>query len=275
MANNKIETVLVLGGNGKSGRRVVEKLRAKGVEVLVTTRELEKASKHSRYFIWENDRNWAEVLQGVDALFIVHPDTSMPEALQQIRLLSEHAYKANIKKVVLLSGRGQDSVVACENVIQHSGLRWTIVRSAWFNQNFTEGHFAHGIKTGEVVFMEGQAGEPFVDLDDLADVVVASLLEPIHDNQVYEVTGDILYTFRDAVAIISKKIGSPITYRELDKQSYLELLLQHGLPPAVAQHLVFAFSEILDGRNQSLGDGIDRVLKRSTKSFASFVDEAF
>ncbi len=275
MANNKIETVLVLGGNGKSGRRVVEKLRAKGVEVLVTTRELEKASKHSRYFIWENDRNWSEVLKGVDALFIVHPDTSMPEALQQIRVLSEHAYKANIKKIVLLSGRGQDSVIACENVIQHSGLRWTIVRSAWFNQNFPEGHFAHGIKTGEVVFMAGQAGEPFVDLDDLADVVVASLLEPIHDNQVYEVTGDILYTFRDAVAIISKKIGSPITYRELDKQSYLELLLQHGLPPAVAQHLVFAFSEILDGRNQSLGDGIDRVLKRSPKSFASFVDEAF
>ncbi|ULT24218.1 hypothetical protein KUH03_35170 [Sphingobacterium sp. E70] len=141
----------------------------------------------------------------MDALFIVHPDTSMPEALQQIRVLSEHAYKANIKKIVLLSGRGQDSVIACENVIQHSGLRWTIVRSAWFNQNFTEGHFAHGIKTGEVVFMAGQAGEPFVDLDDLADVVVASLLEPIHDNQVYEVTGDILYTFRDAVAIISKK----------------------------------------------------------------------
>lgn len=270
-----IKNVLVIGGAGKSGRRVVEKLKSNEINVCSTVRDLKNVTADELLFSWEDTSNWSAVLQGQDAVFIVHPDTSTPEAQNQIKALAVYAKSAAVKKLVLLSGRGQESVLACEDKIKNSGLRWTIVRSAWFNQNFTEGHFSYGIQNGEVVFMADDAKEPFVDLDDLSDVVVACLLDERHDGQIYEVTGHELFTFSEAVNIIAQQMNKPVKYLAVSGETYFDLLIQHGLPAVVAEHLVFAFSEILDGRNQTVGDGVQRVLERAPKKFKSFVQQNF
>ena len=270
-----IKNVLVIGGAGKSGRRVVEKLKSNEINVYSTVRDLKNVTADELLFSWEDTSNWPAVLKGQDAVFIVHPDTSTPEAQDQIKVLTGYAKNAAVKKLVLLSGRGQESVLACEDVIQNSGLRWTIVRSAWFNQNFTEGHFSYGIQNGEVVFMADTAKEPFVDLDDLSDVVVACLLHKKHDGEIYEVTGDQSFTFKEAVSMIAEQMNKSVKYRAVSGDVYFDLLVQHGLPSDVAKHLVFAFAEILDGRNQTIGDGVQRVLERTPKKFTSFVQKNF
>jgi uncharacterized protein YbjT (DUF2867 family) len=267
--------VLVIGGAGKSGRRVVEKLKSNSIHVYSTVRDLKNVTTSELLFSWDDTCNWSDVLRGQDAIFIVHPDTSIPEAQDQIKALVEYAKNAAVKKLVLLSSRGQESVLACENVIKNSALRWTIVRSAWFNQNFTEGHFSYGIQTGEVVFMADTVKEPFVDLDDLSEVVVACLLQEKHDGQIYEVTGDELFTFKEAVSMIAEQMDKSVEYRAVSGDVYFDLLVQHGLPAEAAKHLVFAFSEILDGRNRTIGNGVQRVLERTPKKFQSFVQKNF
>lgn len=263
--------ILVIGGNGKNGRRVVEKLRDLKYQVSSTSRLKEGLRENERYFDWNDNDTYAPALKDMNKVYIVHPDTSMPEAQGQFKELLARLIQEGISKVVLLSGRGQESVEKCEAMLKSSPLKWTIVRSAWFNQNFNEGHFLYGIKSGVLPFMAGPVKEPFVDLDDLAEVVVASLIHEKHNGKIYEVTGPELLSFEEAVMMIGTGLGCDIRYEFHDKDEYLKLLLNAGLPAGVAGHMVQAFAEILDGRNENTGDGVQQVLGRKPKMFIDFV----
>lgn len=263
--------ILVIGGGGKNGRRVVEKIKNKGGSIFSTTRIKEKADEHTRFFDWNHPATYYPALENIDKVYIVHPDTSMPQAYDQISELIEAMTKQKVSKAVLLSGRGQESVEKCEKVLMDSSLQWVIIRSAWFNQNFSEGHFLHGIKSGEVTFLAGTVKEPFVDLEDLSDAVVEVLLHEKYNKKIYEVTGEELLTFEEAVKRIGLAIGRQIKYNAVDKNKYFEGLINAGLNTHVAQHLVWTFDEILDGRNQNTGDGIQKILGRKPKSFLEYV----
>lgn len=268
---NLQDPILVIGGGGKNGRRVVNKLRKLGYTVFSTVRTKDEADQDTRFFDWNDAASYSPALENIKKVYIVHPDTSIPGADEQIRELVGSMVEHSVSKAVLLSGRGQDSVKKCEEVITGSPLKWSIVRSAWFNQNFSEGHFLYGIQSGEVTFMAGTVKEPFVDLDDLSDVVVECLIHEKHDGKIYEVTGSELYTFEEAVSMIGNRLGRPVEYTFLEKDAYRDLLKQVGMPDFVAEHMVVAFDEILDGRNENTGDGVQKVLGRNPKKFMDFV----
>lgn len=265
------ENILVIGGQGKNGRRVVEKLRNMKYNVFFTSRSNQENNNNERYFDWNDQKTYSPALKEIQKVYIVHPDTSMPLAFGQLKELVGLMDELSVSKAVLLSGRGQKSVVECEEILINSSIKWTIIRSAWFNQNFSEGHFLGGIKSGEVVFMADSVKEPFVDLDDLSDVVVQCLLNEIHDGKLYEVTGGEALSFKEAVGIIGIHLNRKIDYKALDKDEYSNLLINLGLEASVAGHMTEAFSEILDGRNEHLGDGVLEVLKRHPRSFMEFV----
>ncbi|WP_232279813.1 NmrA family NAD(P)-binding protein [Sphingobacterium spiritivorum] len=271
--NNK--TILVIGGSGKNGSRVVRKLRGLNYPTFSTVRKENTAQADVRIFEWKDTSTWEAALKDIDSIYIVHPDTSMPEAYTEIKELAEKSVEMGITRLVLLSGRGQQSVIKCEDVIRNSGLQWTIVRSAWFNQNFTEGHFAAGIQHGELTFLADKVKEPFVDLEDLSDVIVQCLIDDKHDHHIYEVTGSTLYSFEEAVQIIGAAKGKPVRYIHANADNYYELLVKHGLPQDLATHMIGAFEEILDGRNANIGDGIEKVLRRPPVSFTTFVNNNF
>ena len=67
-------------------------------------------------------------------------------------------------------------------------------------QNFSEDYLLEPVRSGVVAFPGGDVAEPFIDVEDLADVAAAALTEPGHDKQLYEVTGPRLLTFAEAVA---------------------------------------------------------------------------
>lgn len=265
------ENILVIGGEGKNGRRVVGKLRNMGFSVFSTTRTKEEVTKDLLFFDWNDVSTYEPAVSNIDKVYIVHPDTSVPDAYEQINLLISWMVKKGVSKAVLLSGRGQESVQKCEEILINSPLEWTIIRSAWFNQNFSEGHFLQGIQSGSVTFMAGSVKEPFVDLDDLSDAVVECLMHEKYNGKIYEVTGDELLTFEEAVETIGNSLGRDIKYNFLNKNEYLELLKNIGLPHFVAEHMTIAFGEILDGRNENIGSGIQEILGRSPKKFRDFV----
>lgn len=263
--------ILVIGGGGKNGSRVVKKLKTLGYTVFSTTRVRDEVNEDTRFFDWNDGTSYDQALKNMDKVYIVHPDTSIPDAKEQITELISTMVENSISKAVLLSGRGQESVRKCEDILISSPLKWAVLRSAWFNQNFSEGHFSHGIQAGEVTFMADSVKEPFVDLDDLSDAVVECLIDEKHDGKIYEITGSELLTFKEAVEMIGNKLNRSIKYNFLDKDEYRELLKKAGLPPFVAEHMAAAFDEILDGRNENTGDGIQKVLGRNPRKFNEFV----
>ena len=139
MENN----ILVIGGTGKTGRRVAEKLIKLNQNVRIGSRN------NSPSFDWENTTTYSEALKGIDRAYITYyPDLAVPGAKEAINTLTEIALKSGLEKVVLLSGKGEKEAEACEEIVANSGLNYTLVRASWFNQNFSESFFLDPIEPG-------------------------------------------------------------------------------------------------------------------------------
>ena len=187
--------------------------------------------------------------------------------------LVEIAERRGVRRLVLLSGRGEDEAQRAEEVVQKSGVDWTIVRSSWFNQNFSENYLLDAVLSGEVVLPSGDIGEPFVDADDIADVAVAALTEDGHAGQVYEVTGPRLLTFAEVVAEIAAATGREIRYLQISPEAYVSALEAQGVPADFIWLVNYLFTTVLDGRNAQVKDGVQRALEREPRDFSEYARE--
>ena len=265
MAN---ETVLILGGGGKTGRRVAERLSAKGKDVRLASRSTVPA------FDWTDPSAWSAALDGADAAYVSYqPDLAVPGAVEAIKTLCQLAAEKGVRHLVLLSGRGEDEALAAEEALRQSGVGYTIISASWFFQNFSEAFLLDGIQAGELVLPVGGVKEPFIDADDIADVAVAALTEPGHMGKTYEVTGPRLMTFGQAVAEIARQTGRDIRFTTVGIDDYAALLEQAQIPADYIWLIRYLFSSVLDGRNESVTDGVAQALGRPPRDFVDFVRE--
>ena len=259
---------LVLGGTGKTGTRIVERLKALDVPVRIGSRSAEPP------FDWAVEASWDACLDGVEAVYITYaPDLAIPGATDSIRALVDAAQRHGVKRAVILSGRGETEAQACEQIVIQSGLEWTVVRASWFNQNFSEGAFIDMVHAGQLTLPVGDVPEPFIDCDDIADVAVAALTESGHAGEVYEVTGPRLLTFKDIARELSQATGREITFQEIPQEAFVESVAASGAPEEVVWIMDYLFTTVLDGRNANLTDGVARALGRPPKNFADYARE--
>ncbi|WP_327260163.1 NAD(P)H-binding protein [Streptomyces sp. NBC_01232] len=259
------QITLVIGGHGKTGRRVAEKLSAQGRQVRIGSRSGQPA------FDWHEPATWAPALEGVDRVYVTYyPDLAFPGAAEQVAEFSKAAVAAGARRLVLLSGRGEEAAEVSENNLKASGADWTIVRSSWFNQNFNESFFLEPVLAGEIALPTGDAVEAFVDADDIADVVVAALTDDKHIGKTYELSGPRLLSYSDVAAELTKATGRDIKYISVTNEEYRAVLRENNLPEEFAD----LFTMILDGRNAHLVHGVEEALGRKPKDFADFAREA-
>ncbi|MDU8913152.1 SDR family oxidoreductase [Aestuariicoccus sp. MJ-SS9] len=260
--------ILVIGATGKTGSRVANLLDAAGHSV-------RRASRGSDTpFDWEEPGTWAPALGGVSAAYITYyPDMAFPGAADRIQALTEMAAQAGVGRLVLLAGRGEPRAEACEDIVRRSGIDYTLVRAAWFAQNFSEGFLFDAAMDGMIALPAGDVAEPFVDIDDVAEVVAAALTGDGHAGQVYDVTGPQLLTFHAAAAMLGAAMGREVGYAPIGFDMFHEALT--GLEgPEVADVFTEVCRQIFDGRNARLGDGVQRALGRPARDFASYCTKA-
>jgi uncharacterized protein YbjT (DUF2867 family) len=268
------QMTLVLGGTGKTGRRVAHRLVARGLPVRVGSRSGEPP------FDWEDEATWAPALRDVESVYVSYtvPDLAVPGAVEVVGSFAELAVESEVRRLVLISGRGEEEAQRAERVVQEvsekAGAEWTIVRCAWFSQNFSESYFLEPILGGEVVLPAGDVPEPFVDADDIADVAVATLTEEGHAGEIYELTGPRLLTFAEALGEIAKASGRKIRYVPISVEEYSSMLAEQEIPAEYVWLLTYLFIEVLDGRNAYLTDGVQRALGREPRDFADYAREA-
>jgi uncharacterized protein YbjT (DUF2867 family) len=263
-----IAPVLVLGSTGKTGRRIAQRLRARGIAVREGSRQA------TIRFDWDTPDTWPLVLAGVERVYIsFYPDLSAPTAEPAISAFTAAAIHAGVKQLVLLSGRGEHHAERCENVVRNSGLDFTLLRASWFAQNFSEGQLLAPVLSGMLALPAGYVREPFVDVDDVADVATAALTEPGHAGRLYDLTGPRLLNFAEAAREISQASGRPLGYQPLSLEHfYAGMELEAG--PEFARLLTDLCAEIFDGRNATLGDGVQQALGRAPRDFTSFCRES-
>jgi uncharacterized protein YbjT (DUF2867 family) len=260
------ETILVLGATGKTGRRVAERLAKQNLPVRLGSRST------TTPFDWGDQRTWAAALTGVKAAYVsYYPDLTVPGAVEAIRAFTELAVKNGVRRLVLISGRGETEAQICEDIVRNSGIEWTLLRASWFAQNFSEADFLGPIRAGEVALPVGDIGEPFIDADDVAEAAVAALTGDGHIGQLYELTGPRLWTFAEATAEIARATGRAIRFTQIPIKDYVASLEQAQLPQESIALFTYLFTELFDGRNASISDGVTRALGRPARDFSDYV----
>jgi uncharacterized protein YbjT (DUF2867 family) len=256
---------LVLGGNGKTGRRVAKRLRALDRPVRIGSRAGDPP------FDWTDRATWPGSLAGVRAAYLTYqPDLAFPGAAEAVGELAALAAASGVRRLVLLSGRGEDGALAAEKAVAAAGVEWAVVRSAFFMQNFTEDFLAGAVEAGEFALPAGDVPEPFVDADDIADVAVAALLGALPLDRVYEVTGPRALTFGEVAAEISAASGRPVRYLPITVDEFVAGAVEAGYSAEVAHGLGQVFAVVLDGRNVATTGGVAEALGRSPRDFTEF-----
>ena len=257
--------ILIVGGTGKTGRRVADKLAARGAATRIASRSAETR------FDWDEPATWTAALKNVSAVYVTYsPDLAVPEAPAAIRELARLAKDRGVPRLVLLSGRGEDEAQRCERIVLDTDPDWTVVRASWFNQNFSEGFFLDPLRAGVLALPAGAVLEPFIDADDIADVAVAALTEPGHEGRIYEVTGPRLMTFAEAVDEIARATGRDLRYQQITTEEFGRGMLEQQVPEQVVALTRYLFETVLDGRNAATADGVYRALGRTPRDFADY-----
>ncbi len=259
--------ILVIGGTGKTGKRVVKNLTDRGHNVRIGGRNNDTA------FDWEGPSSNAPALKDMDRAYIVYyPDLAVPGAKEAIKTLTDTALKVGLEKVVLLSGKGEKEAEACEEIVANSGLNYTIIRASWFNQNFSESFLLDPIIAGHVALPMPNAQVPFVDADDIADVVTEVLLNDAYNSQTITTTGPRKMTFKEIIEEIAEGTDREITFQSISQEEYNAAMKAAGLPDDYIWLFDYLFREVLGNpENQNISKDIEKVLGRPASDFREFV----
>lgn len=258
--------ILIIGKNGKTGLRVEQRLRALGH----ATRGVSRATTPA--FDWQQPDTWRAAMQGARSAYVTfYPDLAVPSAEQAIADFVALAGEVGLDHLVLLSGRGEPGAERAEAMLMNSGLDWNVVRSSWFMQNFSEGFLVEGILAGTLALPAGDVVEPFVDIDDVADVAVAALTRPELRGRLFQVSGPRALSFARCAEEISAAVGYPVAFQRIDMEDFLAGMRQRGLPEEMTWLMRELFTVVLDGRNARPVHGIEEALGRPATDFADYL----
>ena len=258
--------ILIVGKNAKTGWRVDRRLQALGYATRAVSRSTSPA------FDWEDQGTWREAIHGTRAAYITfHPDLAIPSAEQTIRDFVALAAELGLEHLVLLSGRGEDGARRAELALEEGGLDWNIVRASWFMQNFSENFMIEGILKGELMLPAGDTVEPFIDVDDIADVAVATLTRPGLRNRVFEVSGPRAMSFAECVQTIAEVTDYPVKYTQIPLERFIDGLRADGAPDPLLWLMRELFSVVFDGRNSKPTSGVEEALGRPATDFTEYV----
>jgi uncharacterized protein YbjT (DUF2867 family) len=200
-----------------------------------------------------------------------YPDLCLPGAVETVKSFFAQAVHAGVRKLVLLSGRGEIEAEQAEQALKECGADWTILRCSFFCQNFSESFFLDPILAGEVALPVRPVLEPLVAADDIADVAIAALTDSRHSGQLYELTGPRALTFAAAFKEIARATGRDIRYVTITPEEYRAALVDAHVPGDVIELILYLFGTVLDGRNEAVADGVQRALGRQPRDFKQYV----
>lgn len=263
MKNN----ILVIGGTGKTGSKVVKGLKKAGQQVRIGSRSETPA------FDWNDTSSWSKALEGMDSIYIsYYPDLAVPGAREAIEGLTEAARKAGVKKLVLLSGKGEKEAERCEQVVANSGMDYTLIRASWFNQNFSESFLLEPVLAGVLALPMSHVRIPFVDTTDIAEAAVKALTNDSTNGETYEITGPRAMTFEELVSEIAKGTGRTIQFQAVSLDQYSSMMKAAGLPSDYIWLFDYLFREVLGNeKNQLVTRDVERLLGRKATDFSVYV----
>jgi uncharacterized protein YbjT (DUF2867 family) len=268
--NNTANRVLVLGATGKTGSRVAGALSGQGVSVRTAAR-----GGADIHFDWNNPATFEGALQGVTGVYLVSPVMRVDFAGVVSDFLDQ-AEHAGVQNVTYLSAYGMEhapaevALRAVElDLESRSSFTHSILRPAWFMQNFSETFLKPA--DDEIVVPSGTGAEAFVSAEDIASVAAATLAEPErHADRAYAPTGPESLTLGQAAQIISAAAGRTIVYRDTDRTEWVDAMVRSGVPAEYGEVLRTLTETMANGRGAQPNGDVLAATGAAPVSFADF-----
>lgn len=271
------DTILILGGTGKTGARVAKLVREAGA----TARTAARTGADVR-FDWADPASHDTALAGVHALYLVPPAFRLDHAAE-VLAFADRAVTAGVRAITYLSAHGVEhappatALRAIElGLLKRDDVALTILRPAWFMQNFSEGFAQSGIANdGVIALPAGNGTEAFVHAEDIAAVATAALLDPAtHAGQAYAITGPEALTHAEVAATVAAAAGRPVVYTDVAAEEWTAGATAAGLPADYARMLAGLLMLIKDDHGARPTDTVQRVTGRPPTDLATFAKRA-
>jgi uncharacterized protein YbjT (DUF2867 family) len=268
---NAPSNTLVLGGTGMTGSRVAAKLTKLGVNV----RTAAPTGADVR-FDWDDPTTQSPALADVDRVYLVAP-VLRTDFAGQVSSFLDLAQAAGVRHVTYISAFGVDQVPpqwvahrAVElDLIGRGAITHSILRPAWFMQNFSE-TFLKPVD-GAIAVPTGDGAEAFVDAEDIAAVAAATLASPdAHVGAQYAPTGPDALTVSDAAGVIADAIGHPVKHNDIERDAWIDGTVAAGVPAEYGEVLRMLTETIASGHGSRPNNDVQNVTGRPPITFGDF-----
>lgn len=278
-----MKRILVTGATGNVGLEVIRALHGQGgVEVLAGVRDVQRGAEALRpypnvrlvAFDFANEATHAAALAHCDSLFLLRP----PEITDAFGGLIAKAREAGVGHIVFLSVQGAENNRflphhKTEQLLMASGVPYTLLRPAYFMQNFTTTLRAELVEQHRIFLPAGRAHFALIDVWDIGDVAARVFTDPgsQHHNQAYTLTAQNRLTFQQMADQLTAGLGRRIAYESPGPWRFyrtkrragaargfvLIMLMLHYLPRFTAP--------------PPITDTVQRITGRPPREFADFV----
>lgn len=269
--------ILVLGGTGTIGSKVVAGLIARGAAVRVASRkgaDAAIAGAETVRFDYSDPSTFAAALDGVGGLFAVVPAGQLdPHGLLMpvLQAAAARGVKLVVQTVIGADADPSSPYGRIEAFLKQSGTPFVILRPNWFTDNFLT-YWGAGIKAGVIAVPAGDGKTSFIDTRDIAASAVTALTTSAFDGQAFNLTGAEALGYGDAAAIIAKAIGKPVAYLPVTGAAFVDSLVGHGVPRPYAEFLAFIFTFVAAGYTAGITDAVETLTGRKPIPVADWVE---
>lgn len=276
-------TIVVTGATGHLGRLAVESLLARGVaadEIVAAGRRVEAlddlAARGVRTAAIDFDEpsTLAAAFAGADKVLLVSASTPGRRAAQHQAAI-DAAVAAGVSHLVYTSApQATTSALvlapehkATEQAIAASGIPATILRNGWYTENYLSSVDA-ARATGQLVASVGAGRVASASRADYADAAAVVLTEDGHIGRVYELSGDVAWSYDDLAAAIEGLVGRPVVFRDVTPEEHTAILTGVGLDAGTAAFVVALDQNTKDGLLAATTGDLARLIGRPTTPLA-------
>ncbi|MBB6485031.1 SDR family oxidoreductase [Rhizobium lusitanum] len=285
-------TLLVTGAAGQLGQRIIHHLletyKVAPERIVAATRSPEKLAELAakgvvtRKADFDDTANLPAAFAGVDRLLIISTDAlAVPGLrLKQQTAAVEAAKKAGVTHILYTSMPApEDSLVTfapdhigTENAIKASGIGYTILRDAWYFDNYLHG-LPHSLETGKWYTATGNGRVSNISRNDCALAIAAALASATADNATYTLTGSTALTIEDVANVVSRITDRPLEVVQVNDEQFAAGLAGAGLPPFVVDMLVSADANTRAGKFDILTNDFQKLTGKEPQTLRSFIEE--
>lgn len=283
------ETILVTGAAGQLGQRVLHHLtETYGVApatIVAASRDPQKLAAFAakgiatRKVDFDDTASLSAAFAGIDRLLLISTDelATPGKRLVQHKAAVEAAVRAGVKHIAYTSMPSpDDSLVSfagdhagTEQAIKASGLAYTILRDAWYHDNYLHS-MPHNLQTGTWYSASGDGRIATISRDDCAKAIAAALASGSNDSATYTLTGTQSLTDKEIAATAGEASGKPLAVVTVTDEQLLQGLQGAGLPDFFAKVLVTADANTRAGKFDIVTDDFKRLTGGEPQSLRDF-----